>query len=128
MNIEAITDITVRNAPKAEPVAPAAQTTAPKADVVETKPLLRDGEATAADHAEEPERAEVEQVLEGINTFLKSDGSHIQFSMHQEAQRLMVQVIDNDTQEVVRTFPPKELLDLAARIGEMVGTLIDQTG
>ena len=127
MSIEAIVDVAARTAPKAEPVAPTKPPPDSNPAPVELQPTTTEGDASSQG-VREPGREEVEQVLEGINTFLKSDGNHIQFSMHQEAQRLMVQVIDNETQEVVRTFPPKELLDLAARIGEMVGTLIDQTG
>jgi flagellar protein FlaG len=77
----------------------------------------------------EPSYEEVASTTEGVNAFLNSSSaSHIQFSVHEEADRIMVQVIDEDTQEVVRTIPPKELLDLAAKIGEMVGTLLDQRG
>ena len=126
MNIQATTELAVSNAPRSEPIIP-------KVPVVESgerppQPQLVSVVAAAGEPHDEPDKTEVKQVLDGINTFLRSGENHIQFSIHEKAQRLMVQVIDNETQEVIRTFPPKELLDLAARIGEMVGTLIDETG
>ena len=38
----------------------------------------------------------------------------------------MVQVIDVNTEEVIKELPPEEMLDLKARIHEMVGILIDE--
>jgi flagellar protein FlaG len=70
----------------------------------------------------------VEEVTEGVNSFLQSSGSHIRFAVHDKAKELMVQVIDDRTEEVIRTIPPKELLDLAAKIGELVGALLDRRG
>ena len=42
--------------------------------------------------------------------------------------RVMLEVKDNRTGEVIRTIPSKELLDLSARIGEMVGVFLDKKG
>lgn len=94
-------------------------------------PLLRPlngGAAAAGAPAEEPSRHEVSNAVEGMNAFLGSANSHIQFAMHEGSHRMMVEVIDNQTQQVVKTIPSKELLDLAAKIGELVGTLLDKKG
>jgi len=40
----------------------------------------------------------------------------------------MVTVREESTGEVIREIPPSEMLDLAARIDEMVGLLFHQTG
>jgi flagellar protein FlaG len=77
---------------------------------------------------QEPPRAALEKAAEGVNAFLKSSGSHVQFALHEGTKKVMVEVVDNDTEEVVRTIPSKELLDLADRIGEMVGLFLDKKG
>jgi len=38
----------------------------------------------------------------------------------------MVQIVDLKTQEVIKELPPEEMLDLEAKIHEMVGLLIDE--
>jgi len=75
----------------------------------------------------EIDAGKVAQAVHGVNDLLKSSNvNHIKFSMHEETKRMMVQIIDEATQEVIRTIPSKELLDLAAAIGDLVGTLIDE--
>ena len=74
----------------------------------------------------EPSPELVKLATEGTNSFLRSSGSHIQFAFHDKAKELMVEVIDDATKEVIKTIPPKELLDLAAKIGDLVGALLDR--
>lgn len=38
----------------------------------------------------------------------------------------MLEVIDLETNEVIKEIPPKKLLDLAAGIREMIGLLLDE--
>jgi len=40
----------------------------------------------------------------------------------------MVTAIDGSTGEVMREIPPLEILDIAARIDQMIGLMIDQKG
>ena len=75
-----------------------------------------------------PAAEEVKQAAEGINAFLKANGTHIQFALHDGTKRMIVEVKDDRTGEVIRTIPSKELLDLSARIGDMVGMLVDKKG
>ncbi len=50
----------------------------------------------------------------------------LSFTFHKETKELIVKVIDPDTGKVIREIPPEELLELALRIQEMVGLLIDR--
>lgn len=50
----------------------------------------------------------------------------LSFSVHKETQRLVVKVIDPDNNKVIREIPPEELLDLAVKLQEMIGLLIDK--
>ncbi|MDK2880991.1 MAG: flagellar protein FlaG [Clostridia bacterium] len=51
---------------------------------------------------------------------------YLSFCVHKETQRLVVKVIDPDTNKVIREIPPEELLDLAVRLQEMIGLLFDK--
>jgi len=52
----------------------------------------------------------------------------LQFSVHKASGKTMVTVVDESTGKVVREIPSQELLDLAAKIDEMVGMIFDQKG
>jgi flagellar protein FlaG len=118
MNTQAVSDLTIRGSPE------------PRPPTRETHPVRVVPESQPREPAPqtEPSSEELAQATEGLNSFLKSGGSHIQFAMHEKSEELMVEVIDDRTREIIKTIPPKELLDLAAKIGELVGTLLDQRG
>lgn len=48
------------------------------------------------------------------------------FKIHEETNRIMVQVIDQETGEILNEIPPEKILDLVARIYELVGLLLDK--
>ena len=50
----------------------------------------------------------------------------LDFSLHEETGRTMVKVFNKDNDELIREIPPEQILDLAARLDEMVGMLFDQ--
>ncbi|GAB6063300.1 flagellar protein FlaG [Deferrisoma palaeochoriense] len=119
MNVQAITEIAIRGSPQS--------------GGAQNQEIQRAQEAVgraveAAREERQPSADELAQAVEAMNGFLKANNSHIQFALHDKAKQLMVQVVDNRTSEVIKTFPPKELLDLAAKIGEMVGALLDRKG
>ncbi len=121
MNMQAVTEVPIIGSPGPGPrtEGPESRPARPVAEAPSITPQQPAPNAMPA-----PE--ELARALEGMNGFLASGNNHIQFAVHQEAERLMVQIIDDETQEVIRTIPSKELLDLAARIGEMVGMLLDK--
>lgn len=51
----------------------------------------------------------------------------LKFDLHEATGRTMIKVIDRETDEVIREFPPEKVLDLAAKMEEMLGILFDQT-
>lgn len=75
---------------------------------------------------DEEYREVVENVVEDMNDIVEKVREHLQFKVHEDTNRLMVQIIDLSTREVLKELPPEEMLDLSARIQEMVGILIDE--
>jgi uncharacterized FlaG/YvyC family protein len=53
---------------------------------------------------------------------------NLNFSVHQASGHIMVTVTDETTGEVIREIPSSELLNLAAKLDEMVGILFDEKG
>jgi|GEM_PF-1487627 len=50
----------------------------------------------------------------------------LNFTQHEATGRTMVRITNRDTEEVIREIPVKQVLDLAAKIEEMVGMLFDE--
>lgn len=50
----------------------------------------------------------------------------LQFSVHEATGRTVVKVIEEDTGKLIREIPPHEILNLAAKIQEMLGILFNQ--
>lgn len=65
-------------------------------------------------------------MTEALNKFMQSMNADLQFTMHDETQQLMVQLIDTAEQKVLKEFPPRDFLDMVAKIREYVGALLDK--
>jgi flagellar protein FlaG len=52
----------------------------------------------------------------------------LQFSVHEASGRMMVVVKEESSGKVIREIPAKEVLNLAAKLDEMIGLLVDKKG
>ena len=50
----------------------------------------------------------------------------LHFSLHQETNRTIVRVINEETQELIREIPSEEVLDIIVKMDEMMGILFDK--
>ena len=81
----------------------------------------------AGANAVEMDATELESTLEGINKYLSEIGSSLNFIHDEASGRSAVQVLD-EKGEVIRQIPPQELLDVYAKIRNIVGILLDESG
>lgn len=77
--------------------------------------------------AVEMDAAEMEKTLDGINKYLYEAGSSLNFIRDEASGRAAVQVLD-EKGEIIRQIPPQELLDVYAKIRNIVGILLDESG
>ncbi|MBW1980180.1 MAG: flagellar protein FlaG [Deltaproteobacteria bacterium] len=71
------------------------------------------------------DKGRVEELVAKIQEYVDSLAVELKFQVHDKTGVLMVKVIKEETGEVIREVPPEQLLDLAARIDEMIGALLD---
>ncbi len=64
--------------------------------------------------------------LEKLNAVLEHSDVRVGFYVHEETGRLVVQVVNQQTGEVVKEIPPKKVLETVAKIMEFVGLLLDE--
>ena len=50
----------------------------------------------------------------------------LSFAQHEDTGRTIVEVMDRDTQQVIRQIPAEDILDMAAKMEEMIGLLFDE--
>jgi len=112
--------------PHAIRVAPAEFVGPPRSDP-RVEPRSGSSDEANGREAREVSREEIERSLETLNRAAETANEKLSFVLHDASGRLMVQVINANTGEVVREIPPREVLDAEARIREMIGLFLNQT-
>lgn len=69
---------------------------------------------------------QLNEVIESINTLLQSPHTSLKFELHEKLNDYYVQVIDDETKEVIREIPSKKMLDMHAAMKEFIGVMIDE--
>lgn len=82
--------------------------------------------ASIANVDSDQEKKTVEDTVEKLNGFMELMTADLHFSVHQKTHRLMVQLISEKDQKVLREYPSKEFLDMIANIREHIGVLTDK--
>ena len=71
-------------------------------------------------------QVKLEDKIEQLNKTVEIFDKKLHFQIHEETDRIMVQIIETETDEVIGEIPPERVLDLVARIEEMIGLMVDK--
>lgn len=71
-------------------------------------------------------KSELKTVIEAANEGVQVFNKSIEFTIHEETNKIMVKIIDNETDEVIKEIPAEKILDMMAKFCEMVGILVDE--
>lgn len=86
--------------------------------------------ALAQDTRANEKQQDVEQdIIQGIEEAsgkLEAQFKELKFSIHKDTKRIMVRIVDKDTQEVLREIPPEKILDIMAKVEKNAGLYIDE--
>lgn len=81
----------------------------------------------AADTDEqEISKEKIQNAVDTINEFLHINHNASKFVLHDGLDRYFVQVVDTQTEEVVKEIPPKKLLDAFYEMQKLLGMIIDE--
>ena len=124
-----VNGVTTYDAPAYTPPPPPAPAPAP-APVQESSAPEPQVSAVNSEREREPQTQVkslegLEKALDQINQSIASFHRHMQISVHQKTNRIMVKVMDTEKNEVIREIPPERALDAFAKALEMAGILID---
>lgn len=75
---------------------------------------------------QEEQARKLEEAVKGVNDFFQSARRTLQFSLHGDTGRMVAQIKDEKTGEVIRQIPAEEVLELAKRLDELSGLLFKE--
>lgn len=66
----------------------------------------------------------IRKAVEELNK--KMANSEAIFGIHEKTKRLTIKIINKETKEVIREFPPEKTLDMIAKVWELAGVMVDE--
>lgn len=79
-----------------------------------------DQEKTELPNGNEAMRKAVEEINKNARN------SEAVFGFHEKTNRVTIKIVDKQSKEVIKEFPPEKTLDMIAKVWEMAGLMIDQ--
>ncbi|MFM9587592.1 flagellar protein FlaG, partial [Streptomyces caniscabiei] len=68
----------------------------------------------------------IKQAIDKINKNMKR--SEAVFGIHEGTNRVVIKIIDKDSKEILKEFPPEKTLDMIAKAWELAGIMVDERG
>ena len=72
----------------------------------------------------EAQAAQIKRAVEEINK--RANNSEAVWGVHDDTNRVTIKIVDKQTKEVIKEFPPDKTLDMIARVWEMAGLMVDE--
>ncbi len=65
-------------------------------------------------------------IQESIQKFLKTQNTILSFERDESSNQVIVKILDPETREVLRQYPPDEILKLAQAMDKAQGNMVDE--
>ena len=84
-------------------------------------------QAQSGSKAQQQQQSEqLKKAIAEMNKKINNSNEEAVFGVHEDTNRIMIKIMDKDTKEVIKEFPPEKTLDMIAKIWEMAGILVDE--
>ncbi len=84
-------------------------------------------QAQGGSKAQQQQQSEqLKKAIAEMNKKINNSNEEAVFGVHEHTNRIMIKIMDKDTKEVIKEFPPEKTLDMIAKIWEMAGLLVDE--
>ena len=74
----------------------------------------------------EASQKQLKEAVKNLHKKLDNSNNEVMFGVHEATKRVTIKIVDKDTKEVVKEFPPEKTLDMIAKVWEMAGILVDE--
>ena len=71
-------------------------------------------------------KEKVQKAVDALNEFMTIQNRNSKFIMHDGLDRYYVEVVDAETEEIIREVPPRKLLDAFYSMQKFLGMIIDE--
>ena len=89
-----------------------------------------DKDSRKSNEDKKPSEKDIMRAADFLNKLAKVFDFKLQFRVHKETQRIFTKIVDPETDKVLREVPPEKMLDMVARMEEMMddleGVLLDR--
>lgn len=102
-----------------------ARATAPVPPSVQPRKPETDTGNTSGNHLAYPDNTTLEKTIEQLNQSMQAWSTGMRFDIDEDAQRIVVSIIDSTSGEVLRTVPSETVLRIAKMIVQLQGATID---
>ena len=72
------------------------------------------------------QNSQIRKAVEEINNSATGSQSEAIFGIHEATNRVTIKIVDKQTKEVIKEYPPEKTLDMIAKVWEMAGILVDE--
>ncbi|WP_339295025.1 flagellar protein FlaG [Paenibacillus sp. FSL W7-1279] len=72
------------------------------------------------------EKNTIPELVNQVNEKLKELGTHIQVKVHEKTNTIMVMVLQDETNEIIREIPSEKMLEILYNISQRVGVFLDE--
>lgn len=70
---------------------------------------------------------DISGIVDRLNNGVREMHERLSFSFHEKTGRIIVKVLDPDTNEVIREIPSKDAIKLLEHIQDFLGMIVDET-
>lgn len=67
---------------------------------------------------------QLRKTVEELNK--KMSNSEAVFGIHEGTNRITIKIVDKETKEIIKEFPPEQTLDMIAKVWELAGIMVDE--
>lgn len=68
---------------------------------------------------------ELEESVKKLNSAAEAFNVKLRFSVDERTDRIVVKVIERETEQVIREIPPEQVLNMVAQIQDLIGVFVD---
>jgi flagellar protein FlaG len=79
-----------------------------------------------AGNIQQTKQAKIERIAQAMDSYVQSIQRDLKIGVHQATGKIIVKVISETDGKIIREIPAEELLDLAAKVEEMMGLLVNE--
>ncbi|MDE7284640.1 MAG: flagellar protein FlaG [Lachnospiraceae bacterium] len=69
---------------------------------------------------------QLKKAVAEMNRKISNSNEEAVFGIHEKTNRITIKIVDKDTKEIIKEFPPEKTLDMIAKVWEMAGILVDE--